>query len=272
MSQGTGLFREEALAALSAQEDFNVRARILGPGRWMWVIAMIIVVAGFTVWSLFGTMTLTASGPSVLTPEGGLTNIVGPADGVLITSLPASHQPVRAGATLGQVRSYTGAVVPITSVVNGSMVQVVANIGDSVSEGSPLALVWEDGKPAVFETFVPLSRAKTLNAGDRAVISPATVNERTYGGIVGEVMDVGQVAIDNVGIQSLVGSEALTEQIAELGPVVAVAVRPHAANTPTGFEWTSSNGPREPISIGTPATVSIEVSRESLVSLLRNNQ
>lgn len=271
MSQGSGLFREQALAALSAQEDFNQRARILGPGRWLWVIAIAAVLAGFAAWSVLGKVTVVAGGIGVLTAQGGLTEVVTPADGVLLTSLPEPQSTILAGTDLATVRGYELTEHEVTSVVDGTLVQVSASIGDAVTAGDRLALVWRAGQPLVFETFVPLAEAKSLDPDAKAVISPANVNARTYGSIVGKVTKVGQVAMDRQGIYSLVESEALTEQIAAQGPVVAVEVAPVAADTASGFEWTTSTGPDEPISIGTPATVSIEVHRMSLVSLVGNS-
>ncbi len=271
MSQGSGLFREQALAALSAQEDFNQRARILGPGRWLWVIAIAAVLAGFAAWSVLGKVTVVANGVGLLTAQGGLTEIVAPVDGVLLTSLPELRYPVQAGASLARVRGFDGLDYEVASVVDGTLEQVSATVGDAVSAGDRLALTWRSQVPLVFEAFVPLAEAKSLRSGSRAVISPANVNARTYGGILGTVTKVGQVAMDRQGIYSLVESEALTEQIAAQGPVVAVEVAPVAADTASGFEWTTSTGPDEPISIGTPATVSIEVHRMSLVSLVGNS-
>lgn len=272
MSQGSGMFREQALAALSAQEDFNQRSRILGPGRWMWVLGVTIIVLGFAAWSVFGTVTVTASGSGILTSQGGLTEIVSTADGTLATSLPAPQEAVQSGIPLAVVRGFDGLDHSVTSVVNGTMVQESANIGDAVTAGQRIGLVQPEGPPVLFQAFVPLVQAKSVQVGDRTIIEPATVNERTYGGIIGSVTKIGQLALDQRGISSLVESESLAQEIASRGPVVAVEVSPTPADTATGFAWTTSAGPSQRISLGTPATVSIETEKNSLITIFSDRR
>jgi len=51
---GTSLFREKSLEKIQSPEDLNSYLRITNPSIWIAIIAVIILLAGTLVWSIFG--------------------------------------------------------------------------------------------------------------------------------------------------------------------------------------------------------------------------
>ena len=53
------LFREKSIERISSPEDLNDYVRVTNPGVWMILIAVVVLLAGFCVWGIFGHLTST---------------------------------------------------------------------------------------------------------------------------------------------------------------------------------------------------------------------
>lgn len=60
-----GLFRKKSIEQLSSPEELNGYLRVTGPGIWAALAGIILVLAGFFVWGLMGTVISTVTVPAV---------------------------------------------------------------------------------------------------------------------------------------------------------------------------------------------------------------
>ena len=50
------IFREKSLKKVSSPEQMNEYIRVITPSVWIALIALAVLLAGFLIWSIFGTM------------------------------------------------------------------------------------------------------------------------------------------------------------------------------------------------------------------------
>ena len=61
------LFRGKGMVRISSPEQLNDRLRVANPGVWLLLAGILLVLAGFCVWGIFGRL-------NTLLPVGAMTN------------------------------------------------------------------------------------------------------------------------------------------------------------------------------------------------------
>lgn len=64
------LFREKSLERISSPEELNDYVRVANPGVWLLLSGIVILLAGFIVWGIFGSVETTV--PGVCVTEKGI--------------------------------------------------------------------------------------------------------------------------------------------------------------------------------------------------------
>ena len=105
----SGLFRKKSLDKVSGPEQMNDYIRVIGPGVWLVLAAVIALLAGVLIWSALGRLETTVAAAAVAGPDGAVVCYIGEGD------LDAVHegQTVRIGGedhTLTNVASRPVAV------------------------------------------------------------------------------------------------------------------------------------------------------------------
>ena len=171
-----------------------------------------------------------------------------------IDSVPGRR--VREGDVIAVLQGVDGGTITVTSATHGRVGEVVASPGDFVAEGGELAVLVPDGSNVV-EAFMPTTEAKQARVGDEVWVSPTTAPSSEFGYARGRVMRISDIPITDAGIGSLLENAARVRVVSELGPVFHVVVELERGATPSGLAWTTSEGPDEPISLGSRASLQV---------------
>lgn len=100
------IFRQESLDRITSPDDLNDYIRVYRPGVWLLVVAAVVLLAGFLIWTALGYLPTTV--PVVCVAENGsLTGFVSDASEI------KPGQTVRIGDTEGRVRSVSS--MPLSS-------------------------------------------------------------------------------------------------------------------------------------------------------------
>ena len=119
--------------------------------------------------------------------------------------------------------------------------------------------------------FFNLRDGKRIFVGDRAHVTPTTVQRRAEGSIVGTVRRVSPFPITQESVINNVGNEEIARSLLQQGGAIEVEVDLERDPTSySGFRWTSKD-PQKKFSAGTTATVRITIEQRAPDYLLAAN-
>lgn len=163
----------------------------------------------------------------------------------------------------------------VYSPYKGTVLEVLVNPGTNIELKNPL--VWMEHlseesnlKDILFYAVIPVHAGGRIRPGMTVRIEPSTVNPQEYGAILGKVKEVSPFAIsENELIKTLRNKQLVDYLVGKAPAVIAVTVEPVLSDkTPSGYEWTSSEGPPFKIPTGTVVTVKIIVEEQPPISYL----
>lgn len=155
----------------------------------------------------------------------------------------------------------------LVSRVGGRIIEVKKRIGDRVANGEVVAIVEPSSSTFAPIVYVSADSGKRIRAGMDAEISPANVKREEYGFMRGKVSQVGDYPVSPELILATTANEALAAQFSSGGAKFEVrAALVENAQTPSGFTWSSSEGPPFRVVGGTPITMSVIVDRRAPIT------
>lgn len=156
----------------------------------------------------------------------------------------------------------------VLSPYAGYVREIRIDVGQIVAGGQAVATVEMVDAPLQAVVYVP-TEGKRIDPGMPARVSPVTVRREEYGFIRGVVGFVSPQPATPQGMQRTLGNEILVQQLAGMGApfLVRVDLMEDPA-TPSGFRWSSSEGPPEQVESGTTVTAEVVVEEQRPISLV----
>jgi len=149
----------------------------------------------------------------------------------------------------------------------GRVLEVRAKEGDVVGPGRSILSV----EPAGSESsgleallYVSLAQGKTVRPGMRVQVSPDSVNKQEHGVMVAIVTSVSDFPATEDGMRRVLGNDLLVRNLLAsvgLAPIAVEAELVPNSRTPTGYRWSSGEGPPLLLGPGTPCSATIAVER-----------
>ena len=65
MMMKNSIFRKKSMDRVSSPEQLNDYIRVTSPGVWLFLIALLLLLAGFIIWAAFGRLDVAAADGSV---------------------------------------------------------------------------------------------------------------------------------------------------------------------------------------------------------------
>lgn len=157
----------------------------------------------------------------------------------------------------------------VRSPVDGQVINFLASLGDFVSTGKAVANIAPYGHGLEAIVFVPADDGKRIKVGMSALVYPTDVRKNEYGGIYGKVTSISAFPSPPASIIAALQNEEMLKKFSQQGPSFSIHIRLlPSKNTYSGYAWSSSDGPRQKISAGTPVDASITVEKRRPISLL----
>ena len=246
------LFRKEALERLDDIDELDRLVTVTHPRAWLALGAVAALIITALVWASAGRLETTVSGQGMLLTGGHTLQVTHPrgrppdqgagrhrrprvrrADRRLVAPAAQPQQPQAAEA--------------VTSPYAGVVGSLQAYPGQYVGAGAPLITV-DPSEPLVATLYLPIDDGKKIEVGQSVQIVPANVSVDEYGYLLGKVTFVAGLASTPEGMQAVLQNEFLVREFAAAGPVAARAGRRCSATaaTPSGYAWSSSDGPPGP--------------------------
>lgn len=157
----------------------------------------------------------------------------------------------------------------VTATEAGEVVSVEVRVGDVLAAGAPIARIDGEGGALQVIGFFEAADGKKIAPGMDVAVSPSTAERALWGTINATVKRVSEFPETLASVNNLLANEQLAEQIFSSGPPILVEVELRTnANTPSGLDWSSGDGPPYRITHGTMSAVSVVVRREAPANLV----
>jgi len=174
-----------------------------------------------------------------------------------------------------EVRSLHGGVIIETHKNPGEMLSA----GDSLvymerASHAPDRISDEEPDPGIADeplvvAYVPPFQGLDLRAGQQVHVIPETVREEEYGVILGEVLSISPYPVTPKGMMRVLDNPELIHQLTREGAPVMVMVRLHKdGKTPSGYRWSSGQGPPTHIKTGAQCIIRIIARTHAPIELI----
>jgi multidrug efflux pump subunit AcrA (membrane-fusion protein) len=264
-----GLFRQQALDKLSSPDQLDQTMRVADPKRWIALAAIGVLLLGALVWAFVGRIDSRTQAACVLVPRGGTYKIVTTTAGTVYDVLVERGDQLDAGEPVAVIETVTGRRRNVVAPFSGGVVELLATFGDFVNVGDDILNFESDEEELGVLLYVPPAVSGQLSPGMQARISPATAGRQQFGFLLGQLDQVAPYPSTRDGMVALLNNDTLADQLYRnaAGTPVEVWVQPERADTPTGFRWSSSQGP-ERLRAGTLCTVDVVLAQRRPIDLL----
>ncbi|MGM9516349.1 NHLP bacteriocin system secretion protein [Roseateles sp. DB2] len=171
--------------------------------------------------------------------------------------------------SLGREAKTAGLVV---SPAAGRVLEVTVSDGQFVDRGMPMVSIESSGNDRnEVEAFIylPAAEGKRMRIGMSAEISPSTARREEYGFLSGSIASVAEYPSSDKGLMQVFGNEKLVQQlVGSTPPIQLVATLNPAPETPSGYAWSTRQGPPFTIQNGTLCQASITLSVRRPITLV----
>ena len=147
----------------------------------------------------------------------------------------------------------------VLSPYTGRVLELMLDPGNLVGPGSRILTLETLEAPVDAVVYIPAQDGKKVRPGMRARVSPTTVRPEEYGFIVGTVKSVADFPSTPEGLRRTLRNANLVEALGQSAPIEVVVRLGLDASTPSGYQWSSSQGPPIPVYTGTLCAASVEI-------------
>lgn len=231
---------------------------------WLALVGFVILIAAGLVWGVLGRAADQVTGIGVMLPSEGLYDLSSPTPGIVRGITAHSGDSVTGDEVVVWLEQADGQVREVRSAIDGTIVAVLVKLGTFVDAGSPVATIEPAGSDLQVAMYVGAADGKQITPGMTAFIAPSTAPSSQYGMMKGTVSEVSGLTVSAEQYAVTLGQGSpLIDVLLARGPALEVVVILERANNPSGFAWTSSNGPDFPITSGTLADASVVIDESS---------
>lgn len=230
------------------------------PISWLALGSLGALLVAVLLWGFFGKLPITVLGPGILLKPQALEAVVSLAGGQVVEVLVRPGQIISKGTLVARLQPANlfprTARVDITSPFAGEVAEVVAKPGSFVQAGDPVVNLTSEVGELQALLFLPLDQGKKVRPGMNARIAPSTVQTDEYGYLMGVVAQVAEYNSTREELAELLGSQDLAELMTsgskyQAAPLQVKVRLVEDLDTPSGFRWSSQQGPNFELRDGT---------------------
>lgn len=157
----------------------------------------------------------------------------------------------------------------VISPYSGEVLEVKIGVGNLVEVGTAIVSVQPDVQDLEVVAYLPAAKAKEIQRGMKAEISPSMVRREEFGFIQGRVVQVAGYPATEAALMRIFENLPLARSLASAGPVTELRLEMEAdPKTPSGYKWSSPEGAPVKITGGTICSVQIVTREDAPVKLV----
>lgn len=266
-SSGSGLFREKAVASIDSVERFD-EAIVIVPSRNAVALGIIgALLAGAVIWAVFGTVPVGLQGHGVIVTGSGVQPVIAAEAGTLI-DLPADvGDSVGQGEAVARIRTAGGRIVALRATGGGVLAQRSPQLGSFVRPGDTVAVIEPARAAPAAVVFVPVETDRRAAVGMPVNISPADAPPDVFGYLRGHVTYVAPFPASPDRIKAALENDAVASSFSSDVPVREVHVALDV-DEQGNLIWSGLHNARRDLAVDTPCDATVVVEQRHPISFL----
>jgi multidrug resistance efflux pump len=265
------LYRKAALDKISSPDQLDKTLKITSPSSWLALLGITLIVVVTVIWSIVGTIPVTISASGIIASPVGTNSIYTDESGTVTSVMVSPGSEVHLGDQIMSIMTSSGDVYTVVSDQVGTVYQVVASVGDTVTQSSEVVRVSPSvtGSQAVV-VYVPIADAKKLERGMSVYVTLASADSQSYGHMEARVINIDARACSNASMAYVLGSDNnLSSSFTANGAVAAVTCELYPdSESANGYYWSNEKGKKLTVSNGSLCTVKIITERVAPITKL----
>jgi HlyD family secretion protein len=173
-----------------------------------------------------------------------------------------------ANRSVAELRLVLATAAAVVAPTSGRVTELAISDGEFVAANQLVLNVETQGRRLQAVVYVPTEHGKKVRPGMGGRLAPATVRKEEYGTMLGQVRDVSAFPATPQGMLAVLQNQNLVNSFAAAGAPYETRIDLPTAATPTGYQWTSGEGPPVDLTSGTTVRVWILVREEPPFNLI----
>ncbi|HTO82395.1 MAG TPA: NHLP bacteriocin system secretion protein [Methylomirabilota bacterium] len=158
--------------------------------------------------------------------------------------------------------------VDVIAAYSGTVLEVSTDVGRDAQQGDVLLRLEPPDEKIQAILYFPADQGKRAEPGMPARVAPEGFQKEEFGYIVGTVASVSAIPESEETLLLVLGSRSLAQEMTKAGPPIRIVVNlEQAPDSPSGFKWSSSRGPKQRITPGTLVRADVTIDRRRPIEL-----
>lgn len=173
-----------------------------------------------------------------------------------------------AGRRVAELSTEIGLSSEVVAPADGRVNEIRLTEGVVVATGQPVLGIETAGTVLQAVVFIPTEHGKKVRPGMNARVAPSTVKKEESGTLIGAVSGVSPFPATREGMAAVVQNDTLVAEFNKAGAPFEARLDLNAADTPSGYGWSSGRGPDIDLTSGTTVEATIAVREQAPISLI----
>lgn len=240
------LYRKASLERISSPEQLDTMLKISSPLSWLALLGATLIVVVTVVWAFVGRIPMTVTSTGIIVAPNGTNAVYSDTAGKVIRVFAAPGDKIYENDVVMEIETEHGEKRQIVSDQVGFVSQIIKPEGSTITQNSEVLRVSPNTTAQqVVVCYVLTTDAQKVSRGDQAYISLSSSDSKSFGHMVGRVINVDAGAASSSAQNNILGSEnnlnnaftsdgkAVTAVTCELYP---------SSQSASGYFWSNSRG------------------------------
>ena len=240
------LYRKSSLERISSPDQLDTMLKISSPMSWLALAGATMIVVITIVWAFIGRIPMTVTTTGIVTSPDGTNAVYSNTAGTVTKVFVARGDKIYEKDVLMEVETDRKETVQILSDQVGFVGEIVAPEGSIITPNSEvLRLSPNTDSHQVVVCYVLTADAQKIKRGDNAYISLSSSDSKSYGHMVGRVINIDAGAASQNAQKKVLGSENnLNKSFSSDGKAVtAVTCELYPSDSSVrGYFWSNTKG------------------------------
>lgn len=240
------LYRKSSLEKISSPDQLDAMLKISSPLSWLALAGATLIVVVTVIWAFVGRIPVTVTTTGIVAGPDSTNAVYSNAAGTVINVYVKRGDKIYEKDVIMEIKTDRGEIAQILSDQVGYASEIVAPKGSIITQNSEVLRVSPNTESSqVVVCYVTTADAQKVKRGNYAYISLSSSDSKSYGHMVGRVVNIDAGAASSAAQKNVLGSDNnLGKSFSSDGKAVtAITCELYPSeNSVSGYFWSNTKG------------------------------